>query len=673
MRWVVGIAIVVAGLLAWRLRGDGDVTPRTPSERSRSVEEEPARLSPPGEEESVDTAPTLASYVALVGTVVDDANQRIAGAQIEFTFRRSRSTTAISRKDGTFRLVDVARPMDDVRHGQLEISKKEKGLAQSVPVRSDSPEEIDLGLLTIRKVENAREIVVFAHEPDGTPVANIGFFVRRPTGHPFGESKVTGADGKATFRGLSAKKLEDVYRLDHPTDTAGTERVGTVDLRQGNGFVDVVVYPERELLIRVELNGRPGLPRRYKVAIDGVVQIGVREDRSKGELRLQVRPRNATGSVEVQLTTPRFQAFRAQTSTDLLVIRFVRGGVLTVSLRPPRDDYFALVLQRWNTDKKVFQWTGIKKHSKAHAFRSLPTGRYRVFDHRSGKMSKGVDVTAGAESTVVLDLSGAGWVRGTVKVPKGYLLRDARIEVERVGLVHVAQAPLTKTGGFLVRVPDDREILIRATHPLLAPELRLVSASTKNAMISLRAGALARLEFDKPIGIRAFGDDVRVLLFEGEIGDKPVASLRAKFDNKTITLGGFNAGTYTLWIDANPFVPIVVRNVTLRGDVTNNLGRFPTRVGSSIRLRVLVKPRQVAPRMVLSASSVQEPLYHRSVNPTGGAEVVLRGLGAGTFRVYAGATMSIVRPGMKMPKRLRETIELDGTNEHVLTFDLRGD
>ncbi|MEE8116791.1 MAG: prealbumin-like fold domain-containing protein, partial [Gemmatimonadales bacterium] len=519
-----------------------------------------------------------------------------------------------------------------------------------------------------------RQILVHVHQPDGTPIAGVAFQLRNQGNNPMGAQLTSDADGKVRFESLSHGRQADVYLLPNPASRWGGRRVGSVNLSKGSGTVDVILQPARDLVVHVLVAGRPGLPPSYRLTSNQTPVANVEADPDKGELRVRLRPPRADRRIDLQLFAEGFQLARASTTTDTMTLEMHRAGSLAVTVLPPSDKRFSLILQKWSEKSNAWTWGG--GHARKRdpiRFSPLGLGRYRVMDRQSGKAGDPVEVPEGAEAVTSLDLSGVGWVKGRVEMPEGHSPRDVRILA--LGLERSAQPPsgirIGRGETFMIRVPGDREITLRASHPSLTSDNEVkVTTPSDGVVLRLKKGLTATVHLDKtpPRSLRVPGSDrARVLLFNGPVGGKPAAELRALLDKKTITFGGFKPGQYTVWIDVRPFAPIVLRGVELKKADLNDLGTVQVSDGSSIKLKILVKPGQDPPRIGLFASSKTGPSYHRGLNSRGEAEVVLKGFGPGTFVVNGGPVMG----GMGRKRPIEATIELDGTNQHTLTLDLR--
>ena len=155
----------------------------------------------------------------------------------------------------------------------------------------------------------------------------------------------------------------------------------------------------------------------------------------------------------------------------------------------------------------------------------------------------------------------------------------------------------------------------------------------------------------------------RVLLYDGEAVGDPAHECTGWMDGRTVTLSGFVPGTWTVWIDAKPFAPAVLRDVELR-DGDTDLGEVAATEGARLRIHVRVSEGQVPGTCTVYAARTTQPSYTRSLHFAGSPRgFVLAGLGPGTFRV----TVSVMMGGLA----LDETIEVAGDEEIELELDLR--
>jgi hypothetical protein len=220
-------------------------------------------------------------------------------------------------------------------------------------------------------------------------------------------------------------------------------------------------------------------------------------------------------------------------------------------------------------------------------------------------------------------------------------------------------------GTFRVRVPGDRDVTIRVTHPLLVPAVVVAREPRTGLDVRLVRGATATVAIDADVNASAaFRDSGRVLLYRGASDGEPAFEGRLHRDGRTVSFGGFEPGTWTVFLDVAPHAPIVLNDRRLGAGATD-LGVVTVVEGARIRVKVLVKDGQHAPRISLTAARRGKPGYMRYLNSNGETEAVLSGLGAGTFEVTA-------RPVMGADRALLETeVTLEAGGEAEIVVDLR--
>jgi len=224
-------------------------------------------------------------------------------------------------------------------------------------------------------------------------------------------------------------------------------------------------------------------------------------------------------------------------------------------------------------------------------------------------------------------------------------------------------------GRFQMRVPGATPVRLRVAGPWLSPAaeggtVAVVGARDDVVLKCVRAPK-AWVRFDRELRVNVNPGSPRsevVRLYRGEPVGEPAYETAGLVEGDRVSFAGFEPGRYTVWIDANPFAPTVVRAVDLRPGETD-LGQVPVNVGSTIIVKVLLKPGASIPGLVVHANPPgKPPPYWRLVQGSAGHETRLTGLGAGTFEVY------VTGPGVRFRPR---TITLDGTSEFPLELDLR--
>ena len=367
------------------------------------------------------------------------------------------------------------------------------------------------------------------------------------------------------------------------------------------------------------------------------------------------------------------------------------AGSIKVHVLLPEDKRHHIVTQRWDKEKRIWlgDISGMGSSGRERAdpngelwIQPLRAGRYRVVDARSKIMSDPLDVVGGQEAAVTLDLSKTGWVQGRVIPPPGVPVKEFTVGVEGeprtsarwvgygTGLPGRPVDP--RDGVFLYRVPGNKPVTIRVFHMTCKPHPTKGSVTVESPRegVELHAveGPRAIVKLAEPLRMYVNPGRARpvtVRLYKGNVkgkGTQLVGMLNSSQD--TIEFGGFEAGKYTVWIDLITAPPLVLYNAKLPEENSVDLGTHSFDAGSSLRIRFLVKEGQSPPRMHVSATKVGDPAYWRNAGGAG-ETVVLRGLGKGTFQIFAGSY------GGAAGARIKEKITFDGKNDVERTIDLR--
>jgi len=214
-------------------------------------------------------------------------------------------------------------------------------------------------------------------------------------------------------------------------------------------------------------------------------------------------------------------------------------------------------------------------------------------------------------------------------------------------------------------------VTLRAWHPVLSPAadggtLRLEGPRED---VTLRLAAVPTCEWTMPAAYKPRQRVVpRVLVYHDAARTRLASEHVAELHDGRARFGGCTPGTYTLWIDVvHDFAPLILSDVVL-GEGRTELETPQFTAGSAVRVVIRPQTGASAPRVFMSAFSDElgpdgKTLYNRQLNSRGEAEVVLAGLGAGSFQVRVG-TLDIHE---LVPSR---TITLDGTRDEVIEVDL---
>jgi hypothetical protein len=229
---------------------------------------------------------------------------------------------------------------------------------------------------------------------------------------------------------------------------------------------------------------------------------------------------------------------------------------------------------------------------------------------------------------------------------------------------------VNENGTFHFRVPGDRVVTVSASHPLCKPHPERGSvaliAARDDVLLELVGGPRARFRTSAQFEIYSIHEphvEHRVLLYRDLPEGRPLSAHPLMSEDGTFVFGGFEPGTYTLWIDSPKHAPLVLRNVTLT-DGETDLGHLTFGTGTGVRVGILTSPGTSAPRIMVSVQRLQDPAYRRWMTSDGEAEAVLRGLGPGRFKVMIGLIWNT-------QKSVSHEITADGTTDVQLVFDFR--
>jgi hypothetical protein len=494
-----------------------------------------------------------------------------------------------------------------------------------------------------------RRLEVVLRERGGTPLVDWALRAHLGGDPNSGRLARTDSEGRAHFDRLFPMTVEVT-----PVEPSGFRNrlpsLGSVDLKNADGRLEVELPPEQDVVVRVSLQGVPGLPPQYTLTAGRRTIEAVADDPERAELRFRARPAIGKEEVDVRLQGHGFVADRVparaaepggplRAEIDLqpvgtLLVRITGGeeerGDPQLRLERRRDADGAWTAQGRPRGPLYPVPAGAERVVPLH---DVKPGRYRVHEAQSGVVSTEADVAAGGPPAEVrLALTPSAFAEGRVVVPEGTGMSDVRVIAEGIGDAESPGEPpgfaVDAEGGFRVHVPSDRVVRLRPFHPLLAPAPPDASVSVQGArtglVLRLAPGPTAR--FRTP-DLPDPGARLRVLLFRGAVGPEPAFDLRPTVEEGVARFGGFAPGVYVAWFDLPGFAPLATQ-VSL-GDGETDLGDVRPGAGSTLQ----VERVQAGDRISVFVEALDPPVYWRSSagNQEEG-EVLVRGLGAGRFR-----------------------------------------
>jgi hypothetical protein len=541
----------------------------------------------------------------------------------------------------------------------------------------------------------ARKIEVVATWPDGSPASGLFVVARNLGNNPLREPVPLDGEGRATIAGLHGG-LATVF-LVVPGEAASGRGIGSVDLDAGDARLEVVVPRPRRVLLRLSVDGEKRLPAKWSASVGRMPLIDVEEDPEAGEISFSWLPGSEGAQGWLSFTAPGLlpgASFEgpggllalagAGEEPEVLDVDLRSGGALAAKALLPADKSASLVLQRFHGPDGAWTQVGAPRSELVavgsvgvQRFAPLAPGRYRVVETSTGIESAEAEVIArGAETSVTIDLRSVGSAQGRVVLPEGHGFAGARVHGEGLPESLAPTAALRRgvgvlppDGSFVFRVPGDRPITLVAVHPTLVPDPeagRVVVIEPRDGIVlRLVEGAVANLGLEPPPPPATdAGGEIAVLLFRGEVGADPAFTLMGQADGKGIRFGGYEPGTYTIWVRVPGYAPLILAHRVLGGGATD-LGAARLSRGATVRVRILVADGQTAPPLVLNAWREESPAYGSVANSRGEDVVLLQGLGPGRYELFAGSMHTALK------QVIRETLVVEGDETHERTLDLR--
>jgi hypothetical protein len=542
-------------------------------------------------------------------------------------------------------------------------------------------EQSDVGRAT--SFEPARSIDITVRSASGALVESVMVQARNQGNNPLSDFVRTNSAGFARLEGLYPQ-LVDVQLID-PREPQRAIFAGSTQLSEGDGRVDFTLAARFEALASMIVDGAARLPAEFTCSPPQREELA-----ATGELRFELALPATGEAATVSLSAPGFATASAKVmpTRDGTPARFrlelVSTGELHVRVNRATDAPVELALEQfsaksndWTVPHDEFARLSLRvPNGPAGGFRfaGLSVGRWRVFDRVSGSISSEAELSSAVlRAQVELAIVPEQWIRGRVIGPPEIDFAQVRVVVDGApvrkpqralapGDAPPTGAAVDADGGFEVRVPGDREVVVRPWHPWLAPSAASV-LRTRNGREDVELELIAGRELRLPIAnIELLArSHLRIAAFEPGADLGPTRWLHAAVLDGVARSGELAPGTWNLWVDAgDDWAPLLLERVRIdeRGATLSPL-QFTH--GSSLRVRVLTPEGASPPRLFVSAMHSSEPKFWRSVNSNGESEVVVRGLSAGRYSVSVNAIMG----DHSRPAR---ELEFDGVGEVTIDW-----
>ncbi len=527
-----------------------------------------------------------------------------------------------------------------------------------------------------------RAIEVVVRSLASEPVRGAAVAAFNQGNYPVCDFVRTDDQGRATLTGLFGE-LVNVYVLP-PGRKTSRFNAGAVDLSKGDGRIEAVLPGTFLARASVTVDGEVRLPAKFDAW-----PPPIEEDAERGEWIFELARPAAGETTSVLVTATGLAPARAKVAPSAdgqptpFTLEFTSAGELFVEVRGTPSRTPEVVLESF--DEKANAWTGGGLRSfnglrtpngprGGFRFAGLTPGRWRALDRVSRVVSSEATIAPGAlRANVVLEIGADQWVTGRVEVPTGTDLSSVVVVVDGVapredrwsrlpGQTPPAGVRVEADTSFKVRIPGDREVVVRPWHPWLAPDPATIVRTAQQrdgVVLKLVAGRELRLPLADPK--LASAPFVRLAAFPATSESAAPRWIYAQTVDGVARTAELEPGAWKLWIDvAAHLAPLVLERVELDDGVTA-LEPLSFSTGSSLRVKVRVEEGQSPPRIYVSATSLGEPKYWRDINSNGEAEVVLSGLSAGRYSV----NVSLISGG---PRSAPREIEVDGLNEVALDF-----
>lgn len=545
-----------------------------------------------------------------------------------------------------------------------------------------------------------RTITVHVVDADGRAVAGARAGAYNQGNNRLGEA-LTAADGRAVLGDLLPGLVN--VRVASPTDVGLGLEIGSVDVKSGDGSIECVLPAVATMILQVRIDGRAALPAVYRVSAGGGYAMFrgspppriVDEFPERGELRIAVeladdefgKPlvvgMNGSGDL-----SGRAEWMPVRGGVESVVpIELVRAARLDVVVARPKGTRVKIGLEKLDPTKNAFVRAASSvpdsisvPNGPGDTFRfgELEPGVYRAIDEISKTQSPQATVPAGGVASIDFAIGSTKRVTGKVLMPPGTDPMLVRVVVDGQGLARTTRWQPSETfpdgvyvaqdGAFEVQIPGDRDVVVRPWHPWLQP----AESGGRFATIDGATGVTLKLVSGQEIVVPTaeltapkFKYDIpRVGVWRGAIVGEPDHWLTAPLVDGALRFGGIEPGRTSFLVDVRyDFAPLEFSDVEV-GIGTTALPAVPFHTGGAIRVRILTAEGFDPPRIYVHATRVGGATYTRSHNSNGEAEVVLRGLGAGEFRV----TASRIGEGKKPLDRV---VTCDGVSDVILELDLR--
>src|SRR6185369_12349314 len=202
------------------------------------------------------------------------------------------------------------------------------------------------------RFKRPRTLELHLRYADGRVAADACVGIRGLNNPP--RPKRSDGQGRVVFDQMLARRVDVVAFRANTIE----KPLATVDLREGDARIDVVMPERFEAALAVTLDGRPGLPPAFRVGSPDCYWKVEAEDPERGELRVSSLAGAQESKVEAWFSAETFLSVKVDVpvvrgaAPPVVPIALVHGARLRLDVKRADKQRFALRIQRQGDDGK---------------------------------------------------------------------------------------------------------------------------------------------------------------------------------------------------------------------------------------------------------------------------------------------------------------------------------
>ncbi len=238
----------------------------------------------------------------------------------------------------------------------------------------------------------------------------------------------------------------------------------------------VTLRSPRQVELQFTIDGRPGLPADYRLAVRGALRSDLQTQDDAGLIRFHVWPDSGSKRCTVGVVTSQYganQVLLDLTQTGLLKgelsLKRLSSAVLTV--QEPDDGLYEPAIAQWVPKRGIWRRVGrggaLRIGEHQYRWSELAPGRHRVFDAQSGCIGPEFVIVPGAnDRSMTLDLTECRNLPVILDLPEQVSREDLKIELLNRETPWNVSLKQDDNGNYHFRLPGREFYRIRPYHPL---------------------------------------------------------------------------------------------------------------------------------------------------------------------------------------------------------------